>query len=245
MKRLYGDIVRLLCMGLLGGVFSACSPTDVDRTVLDDEFRQLVSCMEAGLDVEGRGYAVGKRIAELADDGERRRCLEAFGRLVLSRETGGVDDGLLGKRAGRRRDLLSPYLYAAERCGVSFTERMGFRMAFVKWLRDEGKRRVSADVPENAGRASGLHWTEGMYLGHLAQLEFVCLRELERMFVDRMAGRDIPTDEISRLRPRLEAFLGHPVRTLSEIDRAYPVEWERLMRKVKDLERRGVQRTES
>lgn len=245
MKRLYGDIVRSLCMGLLGVVVSACSPADVDRTVLDDEFRQLVSCMEAGLDVEGRGYAVGKRIVEIADDGERRRCLEAFGRLVLSKETGGVDDGLLGKRAGRRWDLLSSYLHVSERCGVSFTEQMEFRMAFVRWLRNESERRESAAVPENAGRVSGLHWTAGMYLGHLAQLEFVCLRELERTFADRMAVRDIPADEISRLRPRLEAFLGHPVRTLSEIDRAYPVEWERLMRKVKDMERRGVRRTES
>lgn len=56
----------------------------------------------------------------------------------------------------------------------------------------------------------------GVYVRHLGSFYFTNLWRLELQF-DEEAERECRPDELKRLRARLEAFLGRPVRTREQI----------------------------
>lgn len=204
---------------LLGGaaffaMAAGCSPSDVHKTPFEDDFREMESALAVG-----RGcwsYSLGERIAALPDEDVRRRCLERYRGIALTPETERADYNLMRNRSGGREGLVEPWLDAARRCGVSFSERMEFRMAFIDWLKAERSRIVDSGVSPDDGRKPGLHITAGCYLEGLGRLYFHNLWQLELQF-DEEAERECRPDELKRLRARLEAFLGRPVRTRDQI----------------------------
>ena len=206
---------------LLGGVAffamaAGCSPSVAPETPFDGDFAEMSRIVRMGRGCGRWIYSVSVRIAELPDEKDRRRCLEKFRNVVLAPEAGDADYNVLTSRAHGREDLVEPWLDAAVRCGVPFSERMEFRMAFIDWLKAERRRIVDSGVSPDDGTTSGVHQTAGFYVEYLGSLYFINLWRLELQF-DEEAERECRPDELKRLRARLEAFLGRPVRTREQI----------------------------
>ncbi len=206
---------------LLGGVVlfamaAGCSPSNVNETPFEDDFREMSRVIGMGSSCGRSVYSLGGRIAALPDMSERRRCIERIKGIFLAPETERADYNLMRNRSGGRNALVGLCMDVARRCGLPFPELLEIRMAFIDWLKAERRRIVDSGVSPDDGRRLGLHITAGCYLGDLGSLYFINLWRLELQF-DEEAERECRPDELKRLRARLEAFLGRPVRTREQI----------------------------
>lgn len=211
------------CMVVVA-VLSGCS-AERGWTPLDGEFLKVERNIRDGV-VDGRiRQVVGDGIASLEDAEKRRVCLEKFRKVILSKMEGGENDyPLLVKRIGSRESLSDDYLDVAARVGVSFSERMEFRIAFIEWLSAEHARQTAVGISAE-DHALGLHVTAERYLVSLDYAIYERLRRMELAF-DESAARECSPEELARLRLRLEDYFGRSLRTTEEVYR-HSLEWWR------------------
>lgn len=219
---------RMVGIALVLAMAVGCSRT----MPFEEDFREMESVIAMGRSCGQSVHVLGERIAALPDIDERRRCIERFKEVFLAPETERADYNLIRNRSGGRNNLVDPCMEIARRCGLSFSEVLEIRIAFIKWLRAERKRIVDSGVSPNDGRKLGLHITAGFYLDGLGGKYFRNLWRLELQF-DEDAERECRPDELERLRARLETFLGRPIRTKEKIMHDRQEFSRRIMERVK------------
>lgn len=211
------------CM-VVAAALSGCS-AERGWTPLDGEFQKVERNIRDGV-VDGRiRQTIGDGIASLENAEKRRVCLEKFRKVILSKEEGGENNyTLLVKRVGSRVSLADGYLDVATRCGMPFSERMEFRIAFIEWLCSEHARQTAVGISAE-DHVLGPHWTAERYLEHLDRRIYWHLERMECAF-DKSAARECSPEELAHLRSRLEGYFGRPLRTVVEVDR-HSLEWWR------------------
>lgn len=194
-----------------------CSPVNSPNALLDDAFKAAERGILDGELTDGLRPTIADGFSALPDGAERRKRLERFKEVVFVMGVDGADYNRLSKGVGRREILFNDCLAVAKRCGAAFSERMEFRMAFIRWLCAEYARRQTA-VSANDDHAAGLHLTAELYLFNLNRMIYRNLEEMEKEFVGSAAA-ECSQREFEHLRTRIESFLRRPVRSREEIER--------------------------